>query len=127
MRAGLFGEQKPRYAGFTAWRGLADLGEGRDDAGFEAWGRDRIFGLVGLGGKRFYWYATKNAPGGQSDGPSGRKAKLLELSGGWHEPVPSVARATRKEDILRNDVYDREPLERWGIGRVTLLGTRLIR
>ncbi len=122
VRAGLFGEQKPRYAGFTAWRGLADLGEGRDDAGFEAWGRGRIFGLVSLGGCSFYWYATKNAPEGQGDAPGGRKAEILELFGGWHEPVPSVVRATEEEDILRNDVYDREPLRRWGEGRVTLLG-----
>lgn len=122
VRAGLFGGEEPRYAGFTAWRGLADMEDERDDSGFEAWGRGRIFGLVSLGDGRFYWYATKNAPEGQGDAPRGRKAELLELFGGWHEPVPSVVRTTEEEDILRNDVYDREPLERWGIGRVTLLG-----
>jgi 2-polyprenyl-6-methoxyphenol hydroxylase-like FAD-dependent oxidoreductase len=122
VRDRLLGEHKPRYAGFTAWRGLAELGEARKDGGFEAWGRGRIFGLVSLGGGRFYWYATKNAPEGQPDAPGRRKAELLELFGGWHEPVPSVVRGTGEQEILRNDVYDREPLERWGEGRVTLLG-----
>jgi len=116
----LFGEGRPRYAGFMAWRGLADLG--RDVGGFEAWGRGSVFGLVGLGGGRFYWYGTKNAPEGQQDAQAGRKAELLERFGGWHEPVPAAIRATPETQILRNDVYDREPLQRWGEGKVTLLG-----
>ncbi len=47
---------------------------------------------------------------------------MLERFGGWHEPVPAVIRATEEAKILRNDIYDREPLKRWGDGRVTLLG-----
>lgn len=122
IRKQLFGDKEPRYAGFTAWRGLADLGDGGDGDGFEAWGRGAIFGLVGLGQGLFYWYATKNAPENQPDAPRGRKAELLERFGSWHEPVPSVIRATEEAEILRNDVYDREPLKSWGEGRVTLLG-----
>ncbi|CAN5162792.1 FAD-dependent oxidoreductase [soil metagenome] len=121
VRERLFGDGRPRYAGFTAWRGLADLGDGREGDGFEAWGRGNIFGLVSLGRGRFYWYATKNAPEGQEDAPGGRKAELMERFGGWHEPIPTVIEATEEAAILRNDVYDREPLKRWGRGRVTLL------
>jgi 2-polyprenyl-6-methoxyphenol hydroxylase-like FAD-dependent oxidoreductase len=122
VRERLFGGAKPCYAGFTAWRGLVDLGDGREGDGFEAWGRGNIFGLVSLGRGRFYWYATKNAPEGQRDAPEGRKAELTRLFGGWHEPIPTVIEATEEAVILRNDVYDREPLKRWGRGRVTLLG-----
>ena len=122
IRSRLLGDGPPRYAGFTAWRGLAELGEDREHGGFEAWGRGQIFGLAGLGGGRFYWYATKNAPEGQPDAPGGRKAELLERFGGWHEPVPSVIRATGEGRILRHDVYHREPARRWGDWRVTLLG-----
>lgn len=122
VRERLFGDGRPRYAGFTAWRGLADLGNGRESDGFEAWGRGNIFGLVSLGRGRFYWYATKNAPEGQDDAPEGRKAELMRRFGGWHEPIPTVIGATEEAAILRNDVYDREPLKRWGRGRVTLLG-----
>jgi 2-polyprenyl-6-methoxyphenol hydroxylase-like FAD-dependent oxidoreductase len=120
IRRQLFGDGRPRYAGFTAWRALADL-EQHDEA-FEAWGRGSIFGLAGLGRGRFYWYATKNAPEGQPDSQAGRKAEVLERFGGWHEPIPAVIRATEDAEILRNDIYDREPLKRWGEGRVTLLG-----
>ncbi len=122
IRSRLLGDGSPRYAGFTAWRGLAELGEDREHGGFEAWGRGQIFGLVGLGGGRVYWYATNNAPEGQGDASGGRKAELLERFGGWREPVPSVIRATDEGRILRHDVYHREPARRWGEGRVTLLG-----
>jgi 2-polyprenyl-6-methoxyphenol hydroxylase-like FAD-dependent oxidoreductase len=122
IRSRLLGDGPPDYAGFTAWRGLAELGGDTEHGGSEAWGRGQIFGLVGLGGGRFYWYATKNAPEGQGDAPGGRKAELLERFGGWHEPVPSVIRATDEGRILRHDVYHREPAQRWGDGRVTLLG-----
>jgi 2-polyprenyl-6-methoxyphenol hydroxylase-like FAD-dependent oxidoreductase len=42
--------------------------------------------------------------------------------GDWHEPIRAVIEATPPESILRNDLYDREPLPRWSAGSVTLLG-----
>jgi FAD-dependent urate hydroxylase len=42
---------------------------------------------------------------------------------GWHAPVGDLVEATEEGAILRTDICDREPLgERWGKGRVTLLG-----
>jgi 2-polyprenyl-6-methoxyphenol hydroxylase-like FAD-dependent oxidoreductase len=120
IRRQMFGDERPRYSGFTAWRALVDLEQ--DDEAFEAWGRGSVFGLVGLGMGRFYWYATKNAPEGQADSRAGRKAELLERFGGWCEPIPAVILGTEEAKILRNDIYDRDPLKRWGEGRVTLLG-----
>lgn len=122
VRARLFGDERPRYAGFTAWRGLTHAESVPEDGGFEAWGRGEVFGVVPLGGGRFYWFATKNAPEGIGDAPAGRKAELLERFGSWAEPVPSIVRATEEGAILRHDVYDRDPLARWGESRVTLLG-----
>src|SRR5712692_2520689 len=46
IRASLFDQEKPRYAGYTAWRGVT-LFE-RKDALFESWGRGRRFGFVPL-------------------------------------------------------------------------------
>jgi 2-polyprenyl-6-methoxyphenol hydroxylase-like FAD-dependent oxidoreductase len=48
---------------------------------------------------------------------------LLKLCSGWLEPVEKLIAATDTADILRTDIYDRDPVkERWGAGRVTLLG-----
>src|SRR5215213_4933522 len=67
IRVQLLGDGPPLYAGYVAWRGVAELGEEPFPGGgaFEAWGRGKRFGLVKLGRRRrVYWYATKNAPEG---------------------------------------------------------------
>jgi FAD-dependent urate hydroxylase len=128
-RAVLFGPEKPRYAGYTAWRAVAEPGEGlvRWGRGFESWGRGARFGCAHIGKGRVYWFATANAPEGAKDGPpgsaAGPKAALLRLFGSWHRPIGELIEATDEVAILRTDIYDREPLgERWGEGTVTLLG-----
>ena len=95
--------------------------------GFESWGRGKRFGCAHIGKGRIYWFATRNAPEGERDGPpgspTGAKATLLELFEGWHHPVHELVEATGEEAIRRDDLYDREPLSGcWGEGRVTLLG-----
>ncbi len=124
VRAQLFGQHAPRYAGFTAWRGIAEAASGRLPVGIglNLWGRGSEFGLVGIGRGRFYWFATKNAPEGEAEGATGRKREVLELLAGSYEPARAAVEATEEPKILRNDIYDRDPLERWGAGRVTLLG-----
>ena len=128
-RSALFGLEKPRYAGYTAWRAVVEPKEellpwGR---GFESWGRGARFGCAHVGEGRVYWFATANAPEGAKDGQpgstAGPKATLLRLFKGWHRPIGELIEATDEDAILRTDIYDREPLgERWGKGRVTLLG-----
>ena len=129
IRAGLFGSEEPRYAGYTAWRAVVEPKEELLPwgTGFESWGRGARFGCAHIGDGRVYWFATANAPEGEKDGPpgspAGAKAKLLRLFSGWHRPVADLVEATEEGAILRTDIYDREPLgERWGEGRVTLLG-----
>ena len=129
VRARLFGREKPRYAGYTAWRAVVK--PGREllpcGTGFESWGRGVRFGCAHIGGGRVYWFATRNAPEGERDGPlgspSGPKVALTRLFDGWHHPVPDLIAETEEWAIRRDDLYDRAPLSgSWGEGRVTLLG-----
>ena len=124
VRAQVFGRSTPRYAGYTAWRGIADVGYGLvpDELGLNLWGRGSEFGLVSIGRGRFYWFATRNAPEGEAESAAGRKREVLDLLRGWYEPARTAVEATEESRILRNDIYDRDPMERWGAGRVTLLG-----
>jgi 2-polyprenyl-6-methoxyphenol hydroxylase-like FAD-dependent oxidoreductase len=129
VRAALFGPEKPRYAGYTAWRAVVEPKEqllpwGR---GIESWGRGARFGCAHIGRGRIYWFATKNAPEGEKDGrpgsPAAPKATLLRLFGDWHSPIGELVEATDEHTILRTDIYDREPLGgSWGEGPVTLVG-----
>jgi 2-polyprenyl-6-methoxyphenol hydroxylase-like FAD-dependent oxidoreductase len=110
-----------RYAGYTAWRGVSSVPV---EAGrlTESWGVGERFGVVDIGRGRTYWFATKNAPEGETDEPGGSKAEILRRFSGWHEPIAAVVEAADEGVILRNDVYDLEPLARWSDGRLVLVG-----
>lgn len=108
------------YAGYTAWRGIADLAIG-DHVPSETWGPGGEFGFVALGAERIYWFATQNT----SDAGRSTKGELEYLKGHlatWHEPIPSILAASRPELVLRHDIYDRAELRHWSNGPVTLIG-----
>jgi 2-polyprenyl-6-methoxyphenol hydroxylase-like FAD-dependent oxidoreductase len=112
---------RPRYAGYTAWRGVSPVPvePGRLT---ESWGVGERFGLVDIGRGRTYWFATKNAREGEPDEPDGKKAEMLRRFSGWHEPIAAIADSTDEPAILRNDVYYLGRLSRWSAGRVVLVG-----
>lgn len=121
VRAQLHGSERPRYAGYTAWRAVTTFRQ--EPTTSESWGHGQRFGIVPIGNNRVYWFATKNAPEGHPEHPKGRKQELLDLFKGWHPPIHDLIEATDPEAILRHDLYDRKSLKRpWGQGRVTLLG-----
>jgi len=124
IRAQLFGVARPRYAGYTAWRGVVSTTpEGwNEQVATETWGNGKRFGLVPLSQGRIYWFATRNAPEGTPDPQAGRKERLLKLFSTCHAPVTDMIEATDESAILHNDIYDRPPLAHWSKGRVTLLG-----
>jgi 2-polyprenyl-6-methoxyphenol hydroxylase-like FAD-dependent oxidoreductase len=124
VRARLFGDAPLRYAGYTAWRGIARVTSAQwyEAMATETWGSGRRFGLIPLSDGRMYWFATLNSPEGTGDKPGGRKQELLDLFSTCHDPVPAVIAATDETVILRNDIYDLPPLPSWSQGRVTLLG-----
>jgi 2-polyprenyl-6-methoxyphenol hydroxylase-like FAD-dependent oxidoreductase len=112
---------RPRYAGYTAWRGVSPVPV---EAGrlTESWGVGERFGLVDIGRGRTYWFATKNAPEGEPDEPGGKRAEMLRRFSGWHEPIAAIVDSADERAILRNDVYYFEPLPRWSEGRIVLVG-----
>jgi 2-polyprenyl-6-methoxyphenol hydroxylase-like FAD-dependent oxidoreductase len=119
VRTTLHGSHPPRYAGCTAWRAVVHFSSELVRAS-ESWGHGSVFGQVPMSGGRVYWYATRNGPEGGRN--ADEKAELLRLFGAWHRPILPLIEAADPQTILRNDIYDRPPLRRWGEGRVTLLG-----
>lgn len=122
IRSQLFGESRPRYSGYTAWRAVTVFNYPPDNLVVsETHGLGARFGLVPVGRGRVYWFAAANAPEGEHAATSA-KAELLARFGGWHDPIKAIIQETPEESILRNDIYDRDPLKEWGVGRVSLLG-----
>jgi 2-polyprenyl-6-methoxyphenol hydroxylase-like FAD-dependent oxidoreductase len=108
------------YAGYTAWRGIADLAIG-DHVPSETWGPGGEFGFIPLGAERIYWFATQNtSEAGRST--KGELEYLKRRLATWHQPIPSILAASRPELVLRHDIYDRAGLRHWSNGPVTLIG-----
>jgi 2-polyprenyl-6-methoxyphenol hydroxylase-like FAD-dependent oxidoreductase len=123
VRTQLHGEASPAYRGYCVWRGIAPDKKGIVQGHIsETWGAGQRFGILPMGGGRICWYATRNAPTSQSDAPEGRKEEVFQLFKEWHDPIPALIEATEESAIMKNDAQDRQPLRRWGQGRVTLLG-----
>jgi 2-polyprenyl-6-methoxyphenol hydroxylase-like FAD-dependent oxidoreductase len=122
VRTQLFGERPIRYAGYTAWRSVVEFNDSRNLIMGETWGRGRRFGIVPMSRGRVYWFATKNAPEGERDPEGRRKDVLSRLFRGWHEPIEALIAAAAEDSILRNDIYDIDPLPGFVRGRAALLG-----
>jgi 2-polyprenyl-6-methoxyphenol hydroxylase-like FAD-dependent oxidoreductase len=112
VRGALYPQYKgPRYSGFSAYRGIADVDS--DDGGGETWGRGQLFGFARLIDGRFYWYGTANQPAGTTSAPN--------VFTSWHDPIPKLIAGSEK--VLQNDIYDLTlPLVPFVQGRIVLLG-----
>ena len=122
VRAQLHGESEPRYRGYSTRRGILQ----RTDVApapqsfVLGWGKRVIHYPVGQGW--VYWTAAKNEEAVGKEEPAEIKRKVLEDFKGWPEPIESLVRETDDSHLFAAPTYDRDPLDRWGEGRVTLIG-----
>ncbi len=111
----------PKYAGFTAWRGVTDEPIDIEGEAAETWGRGAEFGAVPLADGRVYWFGTANLP--EATTFVDERAEVLRRFGHWHRPIPTVVHATTTAAVLHHDIYHLpRPLPRFTRGRVVLLG-----
>jgi 2-polyprenyl-6-methoxyphenol hydroxylase-like FAD-dependent oxidoreductase len=124
VRAALFADGPPRYAGITAWRGVVPLDDTlrRRIPGGESFGHGSLFGVARLNGSQAYWWASARRAESDGDEPAAEKSSLLRAFSGWHVPIPELIAATPPEAIIRTCLYDRHPLERLSLGRIALAG-----
>jgi len=116
----LNGAMPRRYAGYTAWRGIAEYRLDPDLAG-ETMGTGTEFGHVPLGPEHTYWFGTERSPEGRS-APGGELAYLRSKYCDWADPIPALLAATDQDDVLRNDLYDRVEARQWARGSTVLVG-----
>ncbi|BBZ59733.1 FAD-dependent monooxygenase [Mycolicibacterium monacense] len=116
----LNGPLRHRYAGYTAWRGIAAHRLDPQLAG-QTLGAGTEVGHVPLGPDHTYWFATERTAEGGSI-PQGELDYLREKYRSWAEPIPTLLATSAAQDVLRNDLYDREQIRVWSRGLVTLVG-----
>jgi salicylate hydroxylase len=105
VRGQMFGIELPRYTGNVAWRGLVPAERvARLDVAKVNW--------IGI--------SRSEQPARESWLAEGRIEDALAEYAGWNDTIRSIIAATPR--VLRQALYDREPLPDWRIGRVVLLG-----
>jgi 2-polyprenyl-6-methoxyphenol hydroxylase-like FAD-dependent oxidoreductase len=122
VRTQLLGESEPQYAGYNARRGVVETELAGDRLHRNFLGRGQRFKSHPVTRERVYWTASINQPAGGFEIGADLKRTVLERYEGWPEPIQSLVEATDDSNTFFTDTYDRDPVERWGEGRVTLLG-----
>lgn len=118
VRAQLLGPSAPRFSKQHAWVGSTRrTGVVRDHVATATVGQGPRFWMAPLADGAF-WYATLNRS--PDDRPA--RALLLDVFGTWNPTIRALIDETRDEDIIVTQICDRPPSDRWGDGRVTLLG-----
>ncbi len=129
VRSELFGPETPRFSGNCAWRGLvpaeevahlelpvashAFLGPGQHFVCYYV-SAGRFVNWVGVAPTETWTLESWTAPGVLAD--------ALADFDGWCPTVTGLISALGDRTPYRFALYDRDPLEVWGDGAVTLLG-----
>ena len=124
IRQQLFPQSKPRYAGYTCWRGVVENPGVSIDTKISAemWAPQGRVGMAPLPHNTIYWYACMNA---KPNDPAMRDTTPEQLAAHFsnvYEPVATVLAATKPEQMIWNDIADLEPLKQFAFGKVVLLG-----
>jgi 2-polyprenyl-6-methoxyphenol hydroxylase-like FAD-dependent oxidoreductase len=125
VREVLFGALPARFSGLVAYRGIVPADRLPDIPLISAkwWGPDRHLVHYWVSqGRELNLVAPVPEPTWTEETwtGEGKVADLLDALSGFAAPVRRVAAAATT--LMRSALYDRDPLPRWGEGRMTLLG-----
>jgi 2-polyprenyl-6-methoxyphenol hydroxylase-like FAD-dependent oxidoreductase len=115
-------EEPPRASGLLAIRGVArDVAAHLGGAsGAQYFGRGFEAGVARAGEREVYWYLSIKAS--QFDDRRDAMAIAERCAARFHEPFRAIVRATPREDLRLDELFERDPISPWGQGAVTLLG-----
>lgn len=76
-------------------------------------GHKQYFVSSDVGDGKMQWYGFHEEAAGGEDAEGTKKERLLSIFGSWTDQVTDLLRATREDDVLRRDIYDRPPIFKW--------------
>ena len=87
----------------------------------EAWGGKYRFGFSPIGKGYVYWFAVEKtrAGGRDEENPVARLKSKFEF---FNPLVEEIIGSTKSSKVIRNDLYDLNPISKWHKGRVMLIG-----
>lgn len=122
LRQQILPKSTPRYSGYTCWRATIDNSTILLDKGTETWGAQGRFGMTPLVGNRIYWYACVNSPANNPKFKAYTIEDLVNHFSCYQDPIPTVLRHTKSEDLIWNDIIDIKPLKTLAYDNILLIG-----
>jgi len=114
----------PRYSGLICWRGLASGDVLKESLELPiVQGRGPQMGIGPLSANTCYWFVA--FPGPADSGPTSAtqaKASLEEMVRTFPFAAREIVATTDPDNMLRTDLYDRDAIDCWSKGHITLLG-----
>lgn len=135
-RTQLLNDGPPAARGYIAWRGVTNHTPKSlpPASAIEIHGNGRRFGIGPLGSGRIGWWCSVNRtadicpsasavePVVPGSGEDSTRERLLDLFREWCEPVGELIENTARGSLVRNPVFDRPPVRKWGDASLTLIG-----
>src|SRR4051795_2202356 len=92
VRAQILGDESPREAGYTVWRGIfTGASEHKEPGRFcSVWGRGQRFVFYDLGFDVLYWMSVSSNEGADTSRGDALKQHLLERHRGWLTPTAAA-------------------------------------
>jgi salicylate hydroxylase len=126
VRRSLFGSEAPRFTGCACWRGLVPFdafppGVVSADGTMYMGPRSHVIYYLVRRGElvNFVAHVESDSWTGESWTQECDRSEVLETYAAWHEPLLRLLGSA--ERYYKWALYDRDPLDRWSRGRVTLL------
>ena len=127
VRQSLFGRDAPRFTGSVCWRGLVPLdafppGLISTDLTLYMGPRSHVIHFMVRRGTliNFVAHVETDSWTQESWTQECERSEVMETFAGWHEPLLRLLGSSDR--YYKWALYDRDPLESWSKGRVTLLG-----
>lgn len=126
IRSGLFGAQEPRFTGHMCYRAVVPVGGVVDyvspDSSFWMGPNGHVVTYYVNGGKAVNIVAVSETANWVQESWNAKSSKneMLASFPGWHPNLQKLF--SKVDEVYRWGLFDRDPMERWTKGRVTLLG-----
>lgn len=123
VRRQIQGDSEPRYSGVTVCQAVVKTDEQLIKPRIYGmlWGRGSRFGYYPILGGAF-WYLLVAEPRDYFADPATRRQKVANYLAGWADPAERLLAAAPDEGLIVGNIVDREPVQKWGEGRVTVVG-----
>ncbi len=118
VRKSTFKDFSLRDANQLCWRGIAKitLDSKYNNQLKEAWGKGNRFGFVHISKDEVYWYALINKNSALQN------PNLKEIFADYYPVISKIIDHTKQEDVLLNEIWDLEPMNKWYNKNICLIG-----